>query len=88
MGQFSFTHLLLIAVIFLLFFGPSRLPQLGQSLGRAIKGFKEGLNGDEEETKPVGSRHVNAQEQLRSTSSQDSLHQQSNQNEKKNNPHS
>ncbi|MBX3041610.1 MAG: twin-arginine translocase TatA/TatE family subunit [Bdellovibrionaceae bacterium] len=50
MGSFSLTHLLLIAVIALLFFGPKRLPSLGQSLGKAIKGFKDGLNGDDEET--------------------------------------
>lgn len=66
MGQFSLTHLLLLAVIALLFFGPKRLPQLGQSLGRAIKGFKEGLDGtdseSQNETRSVGS---NAPEQLK-----------------------
>jgi TatA/E family protein of Tat protein translocase len=44
MGSPSFTHLLLLVLILLLFFGPSKLPQLGQSIGRAIRGFKEGLN--------------------------------------------
>lgn len=44
MGEFSITHLLLLAAIFLIFFGPSRLPQFGQSLGKAIRGFKQGLN--------------------------------------------
>lgn len=39
-------HLLLILVILLVFFGPSRLPGLGKSLGEAIKGFKDGLNSD------------------------------------------
>ncbi len=39
-------HLLLILVILLVFFGPSRLPGLGKSLGEAIKGFKNGLNDD------------------------------------------
>lgn len=48
MGQFSLTHLLLLAILLLIFFGPSKLPQLGQSLGRAIRGFKQGLSGDEE----------------------------------------
>jgi TatA/E family protein of Tat protein translocase len=43
-GQFSLTHLILLAAILLIFFGPSRLPQLGQSLGKAIRGFKQGLN--------------------------------------------
>lgn len=53
MGEFSITHLLLIAAIFLLFFGPSRLPQLGQSLGKAIRGFKQGLNEIDVEAKDV-----------------------------------
>ncbi len=33
----------------MLFFGPSRLPQLGQSLGKALRGFKEGLSEKEKE---------------------------------------
>lgn len=65
MGQFSLTHLLLLAIVALIFFGPKRLPQLGQGLGRAIRGFKEGLSGTDEESKSeqrsVGS---NAPEQL------------------------
>lgn len=46
-------HLLLIAVIFLVFFGPKRLPQLGQSLGKAIKGFKQGLSEIEVEATEI-----------------------------------
>lgn len=44
MGEFSITHILLLAVLFLIFFGPNRLPAVGQSLGKAIRGFKQGLN--------------------------------------------
>ncbi|MBK9322297.1 MAG: twin-arginine translocase TatA/TatE family subunit [Bdellovibrionaceae bacterium] len=53
MGEFSITHLLLLAVIFLIFFGPSRLPQLGQSLGKAIRGFKTGLSEIDVDAKDV-----------------------------------
>lgn len=56
MGQFSITHMLILAVILLVFFGPSRLPALGQSLGKAIRGFKEGLNELNAEAKDVGSQ--------------------------------
>jgi sec-independent protein translocase protein TatA len=52
-GEFSITHLLLLAVVVLIFFGPSRLPALGQSLGKAIKGFKQGLTEIEAEAKPI-----------------------------------
>lgn len=53
MGEFSLTHLLLLALIFLIFFGPSRLPQLGQSLGKAIRGFKQGLNEIDVDAKDI-----------------------------------
>ncbi|UXR63371.1 twin-arginine translocase TatA/TatE family subunit [Bdellovibrio bacteriovorus] len=53
MGEFSLTHILLLAVIFLIFFGPSRLPQLGQSMGKAIRGFKQGLNEIDVDAKDI-----------------------------------
>jgi sec-independent protein translocase protein TatA len=37
-------------MILLLVFGASRLPQLGESLGRTIKGFKRGLASDDKIT--------------------------------------
>ena len=53
MGEFSLTHLLLLGLIVLIFFGPSRLPQLGQSLGKAIRGFKQGLTELDAEAKAL-----------------------------------
>ena len=44
------TEILLILAIALLFFGPSRLPGLGKSMGEAIRGFKKGLDGQDEPT--------------------------------------
>lgn len=44
MGEFSLSHWLILAVILLLFFGPTRLPQLGESIGKAIRGFKKGMS--------------------------------------------
>jgi len=38
-------ELLIILIIFLLIFGATRLPELGSSLGKAIKGFKESVSG-------------------------------------------
>lgn len=40
------TELILILVIVLFLFGPSKLPGLGKSLGEAIRGFKKGVNED------------------------------------------
>ncbi len=41
-------HLILLLVIVMIFFGPSRLPGLGKSLGEAIRGFKKGIGGEDE----------------------------------------
>ena len=56
MGEFSIWHVLIILGVILIFFGPSRLPGLGNSLGKAIRGFKEGIKGineDVNEEKPA-----------------------------------
>lgn len=44
-------ELMVILVIALLVFGPSKLPSLGKSLGEAIRGFKKGLEDDSTEEK-------------------------------------
>ena len=36
-------HLLLILVIALIIFGPGKLPELGGSLGKAVKDFKKAI---------------------------------------------
>ena len=47
-------HLLVILVIVLIVFGPGKLPDLGQSLGRGIREFKSSIKGDDDE--PVDSK--------------------------------
>ena len=44
-------ELALLLGIALLVFGPSRLPGLGRSVGDAIRGFKKGMSGEDEEPK-------------------------------------
>lgn len=39
-------ELIIILIIVLVIFGASRLPQLGEGLGKAIKGFKKGISTD------------------------------------------
>ena len=46
--RLGFGEILVILALALLFFGPSKLPQLGSSLGQAIKGFKKGLQEADE----------------------------------------
>lgn len=46
-GAFSPFHWLVVLAIALLVFGPKRVPEIGKSLGEAIRGFREGIKGDE-----------------------------------------
>jgi len=50
-GLFQPLHLLVILFIVLIIFGPGKLPELGQSLGKTIKGFKKAISDDKEENK-------------------------------------
>lgn len=49
----SLMHWLIVLVIVMLLFGPSKIEGLGKSLGRAIRGFKDGMNEIETNAKPV-----------------------------------
>lgn len=42
-GSLGFTELILILVIVLIIFGAGKLPQLGEGMGKAIKGFKKSV---------------------------------------------
>ena len=50
-------HLIIILIIVLIIFGPGKLPELGGSIGKAIRGFKQAMNEPdkkpEEETKKI-----------------------------------
>ncbi len=52
MDLFAPSHLLVLLLIILIIFGPSKLGDVGGALGKAIKDFKKAMN-DEPETKPV-----------------------------------
>jgi len=43
-GSIGITELVLILVIVLIIFGAGKLPQLGEGLGKAIKGFKKSVH--------------------------------------------
>ncbi|RZI44963.1 Sec-independent protein translocase subunit TatA [Herbaspirillum sp. HC18] len=51
MGSFSIWHWLIVLVVVMLIFGTKKLGNIGSDLGKAVKGFKDGIKGEEE--KPV-----------------------------------
>ncbi|MCL4385392.1 MAG: twin-arginine translocase TatA/TatE family subunit [Cyanobacteria bacterium] len=52
-------ELTIILVIALIIFGPSKLPELGKSLGQAISGFKEGTSRAQNATKQELEKTIN-----------------------------
>ena len=49
MGTFSIWHWLIVLVVVILVFGTKKLSSLGSDLGKAVKGFKEGIKTPDEE---------------------------------------
>lgn len=43
MGSFSIWHWVIVLIIVMLVFGTKKLRNIGQDLGGAVKGFKEGM---------------------------------------------
>jgi TatA/E family protein of Tat protein translocase len=46
-GSLGAPELLVIFIVALVVFGPSKLPELGKSLGEAIRGFRKTVNESE-----------------------------------------
>jgi sec-independent protein translocase protein TatA len=52
----------IVLVLALLIFGPRKLPELGSSLGKSIRGFKRGMkDGQDEEQSTVSETHEAAE---------------------------
>jgi sec-independent protein translocase protein TatA len=48
-GLLQPTHLIILLVIALVVLGPKRLPDAARSLGSGLRGFKDSLDGDDDE---------------------------------------
>lgn len=53
--EFSMTHILILLVIALLVFGARRIPEIGSSLGKGIREFKNSLKevGSDQPSQPL-----------------------------------
>ncbi len=50
MGSMSIWHWVIVLVVVLLLFGTKKLGNMGSDIGKAVKGFKDGIKGEEEKT--------------------------------------
>jgi sec-independent protein translocase protein TatA len=50
MGSFSMFHWLIVLLIVVLVFGTKKLSNMGSDLGKAVKGFKDGVKGEDDKT--------------------------------------
>ncbi len=53
-GLFQPTHLILILIVALLIFGPSKLPEIGAGLGKSIRDFKKAMAEAGADAAPAG----------------------------------
>ncbi len=58
MGSMSLIHWLIVLVVVLVLFGGGRIPNVMKDVGKGIRGFKEGLRGDDEANKSETTRSV------------------------------
>jgi sec-independent protein translocase protein TatA len=49
MGPIGWQEMILILVVLLLLFGAKRLPEMGRSLGRGMREFKDAVTGKDED---------------------------------------
>ena len=48
MGGLSIWHWLIVLLVIVLVFGTKKLGNVGTDLGKAVKGFKDGIKGEED----------------------------------------
>jgi sec-independent protein translocase protein TatA len=66
MGIENPVHLLFLALVALVVLGPRRLPDLARALGKGMREFRDALNGEAAEERPVD-RQMASQERDKPT---------------------
>ncbi|MCQ2250036.1 MAG: twin-arginine translocase TatA/TatE family subunit [Bacteroidales bacterium] len=46
----GFKEIVVIALVILVLFGAKKIPELMKGIGKGVKGFKDGLNGKDDES--------------------------------------
>jgi sec-independent protein translocase protein TatA len=53
MGSMSIWHWVIVLVVVMLIFGTKKLGNMGSDIGKAVKGFKDGVKGEEDKDAAV-----------------------------------
>lgn len=64
MGSLSIWHWILVLVVVVLVFGTKKLGNVGSDLGKAVKGFKDGIKGEEDKPNSPTSTPMATQQQV------------------------
>jgi sec-independent protein translocase protein TatA len=51
-------EILILLLVVLLVFGPKRLPEMGRSLGKGMREFKDSISGKDDDDEPVHQRYA------------------------------
>lgn len=58
MGGLSIWHWLIVLLVVVLVFGTKKLGNMGGDIGKAVKGFKDGVKGEGEKGAPAAPSHL------------------------------
>lgn len=73
MGGIGIWQLLIVAVIIVLLFGTKKLRNLGSDLGSAVKGFKNSIGDDKENSKTIDEKISVEEKDASTTESKDKV---------------
>jgi sec-independent protein translocase protein TatA len=59
------TEIIIVLVIVLLIFGPKRLPDLGRSMGRGMREFKDSVTGKDDDREELATRTEATEEEAK-----------------------
>ena len=54
MGSMSIWHWVIVLVVVMLVFGTKKISGMGSDIGKAVKGFKDGVKGEEDDKPAPG----------------------------------
>jgi sec-independent protein translocase protein TatA len=63
-------HIILVAVVALLLFGPNKLPELGRGFGKMFREFKDATTGNGAQDEPAARKEINPAEPVQASGTQ------------------